>query len=220
MCYTPAMSATLAAAGFVLAYSLYKKRSKVCFLWALFAFYAGMELLQAVQYRTVNDCASNENRMLALVAFFYVLVQPFFWNLFAFKCRAPSQFQKGVFAAAMLLCIVMMVSFAMRLGNDTTHHSTDTYSGPLCTQKEGDSHLWWSWPIGGSTSMSANWFVYMMLWLVPMLFADGGLSTSAGLATGALLTWLMVRNKREFPATWCLFSIPFLILGWAVDMTA
>ncbi len=222
MCYSPTTSACLAAVSAVLAVRLYQQRDQTCFLWALFAFYAGMELLQTFQHRTVNQCDSKENQVLAFIAFLYVLVQPFFWNYYAWKCKSSTPFQRGVFVSAMALNFVMIISFLLRLGTAPAGESTplnDMLSGPLCTKQDDNQHLRWSWPIGPSVSGSATWFMYFALWFVPLLFADDGLALSGGIAAGAVITYLVVRNKQEFPAVWCIFSIPFLILGTVTSLS-
>ncbi len=148
-----------------------------------------------------------------------MLLQPFFWNYYAWKCKSSTPFQRGVFTLAMALNLVMITSFLLRYGNKQSEDNHDPWSGPLCTHKEPGQHLKWSWPIGPSQAGSATWFMYLALWFVPLLFANEGLAVSGGLAGGALITYLMVRDKQEFPAVWCIFSIPFLILGTAYNMT-
>lgn len=220
MCFSPEMSAALALLAAVLAVRLYHKRDKVCFLWALFAFYAGMELLQTLQHRTVNQCDTTENQVLAAVAFLYVIVQPLLWNYYAFKCRSPTPFQRGVFTVAMLLCAVMVVGFLQRWNTGTDSRGTDMLTGQLCTTKDEGEHLRWSWPLGVAGSTKSNWYMYFVLWFVPLLFAQGGPWISGGLAFGAAITYLMVNNKQTFPATWCFVSIPLLFAGYMAEYTS
>ncbi len=210
------MSGVFALLGAVLAYRLYLKRDKACFMWVLFAFYAGMEFLQFLQHRTLNQCSTKENQVLATVAFLYVVVQPFLWQYYAYRCHSKTPFQKGVFALSMLLSGVVAASFLLRWGTGTDSKGTDMMTGELCTKKD-DGHLYWQWPIGVSHMKVANWFMFMVVWFAPLIFfADGGVGI--GLAGGAVLSYALSKRSVEYPSTWCLMSLPLLLGGLALDL--
>lgn len=212
------MSGIFALLGAALAYRLYLQRDKTCFMWALFAFYAGMEFLQFLQHRTLNQCNSKENQFLTIVAFLYILVQPFLWNYFAFRCRAPTPFLKGVFSVSMVLCVLVAGSMGTRWGTGTDSKGTEFMTGELCTKRD-KGHLYWQWPIGLSNTHTANWFAFMLVWMAPLIFF-GQRSIGTSLAAGALLSYAISKNSAEFPSAWCLMSLPLLIGGFALDLHA
>lgn len=213
MCYSPQMSAAFAIIGLALALYFYRRRKQTCFLWAIFLFYAGMELLQTFQFKTLNQCDNKENQTLTLIAMVFVLVQPFLWNWYGYSCKSDNSFQRGVFTLGMVLSGLWIVGYLYRYGKWTKDDGEDMLQGPLCTRKEGDGHFFWSFPVSGDNTVSANFFMYLMIWFVPLFFGRGGVVTGLAFVTGAALAFVLSKDKRAFASTWCYLSIPILVMG-------
>ena len=218
MCYTPEMSAAFAIIGAVMTYYMYKRRDKMKFVWIIFLFYTLMEVLQTLQFRTLNKCSSAENQLLTQVALVFVIVQPLLWNYYFYTTKANNQFRRGVFTLGMVLSILWIVAYLMRYGGWEKGDGEDMMRGPLCTRKEGDEHFYWTFPMSKDHALTANFFMYLAIWFIPLFFSDDGASGAVWIVAGALLAYaLATRTKKArmtFASTWCYISVPLLIIGF------
>ena len=175
-----------------------------------------MEVLQTLQFRKLNECSSAENQLFTQVALFLVIVQPLLWNYYFYKCKSNTGFRKGVFTLGMILSILWIFSYMMRYGGWKKEDGEDMLRGPLCTRREGNSHFYWTFPMSKDHALSANFFMYIAIWFVPLFFSFEGFTSGAFMVAGALIAYVLAmankRAKMEFASTWCFISVPLLII--------
>ncbi len=213
MCYSPEMSASLAVLGACLTYRLYTTRRNDM-LWVVFLFYTLMEILQFFQYGTVNKCEDVRNKALTMVAFVFILVQPLLWNWYGYVSKSDTEFQKGVFAAGVVLSIIFILGMILQYGGYKKGDPDDVLTGPLCTHRKSSGHLYWKLPFSQFGSLSPSFFMWTAIIVGPMLFGPrGGVASTAFLA-GMALSYTMSRTRDEFPSVWCLMSLPLLATGY------
>lgn len=218
MCYSPQMSAAFAAIAFAISFYFYTHRKQNCFLWIIFLFYGLMEVLQTFQFRTLNQCANKENQLLTFIAMVFVIVQPFLWNWYGYTCRSSNSFQRGVFTLGMVLSVFWIIGYLFRFGKWRKEDGEDVLRGPLCTRKEGDGHFFWTFPVSKDNYISANFFMYLLIWFVPIAFGNGSIVSKFGSAIGITIGWLLAKKNKELASTWCYISVPLLVIG-LIDIT-
>lgn len=214
MCFSPTFSATFAIIGFIFSYYFYQRRKETCYLWAIFFFYALMETLQTFQFRTLNQCNNNENKILAFIALIFVVVQPFLWNWYGWRCRSQTKLQKTIFTLGMILGLIWIVVYLLGY-NANISEETGAIQGPLCTRKidKPGHHLYWTFPISNNY-IAILFAVYLMIWFIPMFFGKNGVTSGTYMVlTCALSYYFISKNSKEFASTWCLTSIPILAMG-------
>jgi hypothetical protein len=198
---------------------------RASFMYMVYGFYTLMELLQAVQYAFVNDCSSKWNVLLTEVAYVFIIVQPLIWNaVFYMKTRDDPE-DRNVFKLAMVLSLVWIAANVYsRISYDDDDASMNACGffnhSQTCTYRDTDkSHLYWRWKTRHLSDMTANYFMYLCLWIVPAIFVEStrssGIIIFLGMLIGIALTKFFGANSLEFPTIWCAISIPILIIGYA-----
>lgn len=224
MCFSPEMSGTFFLAGALATAYLYVHRKDYRpYTYVLVGFYTLMELLQTIQYFYVNQCGSNVNVFFTNVAYVFVLVQPFLWNLLYFL-RSKNCEERGIFRVAIALCCVWMAwSVTLRLAYKKERDNkyaicnalTDTKT---CTMREEGKHLYWKWTSAYVPGISAEYFMFMALWFVPALITKTERQTAIGLAFTAIFSIAFIHwyggRLDEFASTWCLTSVPFALCAF------
>lgn len=225
MCFSQKISATLFIIGLISTYIAYKSpRLRSKYMHILLAFYTLMELLQTVQYSYVNECNNKCNNYLTEVAYILVIVQPLLWN-YIFYLRARHKYRQ-IFITAMILSFVWILwNIYSRIDykNDDTATTTQTSifaSKKSCTYRDKDGeHLYWKWPSRNFKDLSANYFMYLCLWLLPILIDPdqwiSGLSLIISSLVGLFLT-LKYGKIEEFAAIWCYISIPTFLVNFII----
>ncbi len=217
MCFTQEMSAAFALIGSGLTYYFYKRQEKFCKIWLIFLFYTIMEWFQTIQFNSLNQCDSFENKFLTNIAMILVIVQPLLWNYYYYTCMADNDYRKGIFTLGIILSIVWIIGYLSRYGGWKPEDGEDLLRGPLCTRKEGKGHFYWTFPMGKDHALSANFFMYLIIWFVPLFFSKQGVGGAIWIIVGALISLLFtssnLRAKMEFASTWCFISIPLAIIG-------
>ena len=226
MCFSPKISAFFAFLGILgTAYSINNKSLMTLYTPYLVAFYTLMEILQTLQYRSVNKCDS-ENTFLTNCAYVLVIVQPLLWNtVFYLRNKGCN---RNVFLLAIILCIVWIAwNVSSRLMYDPTKHNEYNKCGifnreKTCTKRDGERHLYWTWTSAYIPDLTANYFMYFCIWFIPALLVASERIVIILLMITALVGYflnVLVGGKTiEFPSTWCYISIPFLLSslfqGW------
>lgn len=222
MCFSPKISFSFFIIGSVLAvYSYLTPILREYYMHILFAFYALMELLQTVQYKYVNQCSNPVNKLLTEIAYVLVIVQPLMWNI-VFYLRTKSKTGKTIFMLTIILFLVWMAAnISLRLGynGDNRLNKCGIFNNDTtCTKRDSStSHLYWQWTTAHYRDMTANYFMYFVLWFVPALLVNETMITSIGLIIGALAGLLLTIKYGvtivEFPSTWCFISVPLFLLA-------
>jgi len=223
MCFTPKLSASFSVAGIVatyLSYNIPELRKR--YLHIIIAFYTCMEILQTLQFYTINNCSNKFNIILTNVAFVLVIVQPLLWNTIAYFL-VNTEYEKGILMLGILLCILWILCYIFGriyyyIEGPTPCSKCVTFNedGNTCTKKEKGRHLYWTWSSSYLYGLNANYFMYFAIWFIPLLLAPSVRSIAIKLIftaiIGVLITWKINGTMIEFASTWCFISIPFLLI--------
>lgn len=218
MCYGPKMSASLFIVGLATAayVIIYNPKLRKTYIPMILLFYAGMELLQTVQYFVVNKCDDKLNYITTEIAYLLVIAQPLLWNFYFYLNSSPCE--KNIFKAAMLFAICwIMLNVASRVSH-TPQNALDKTSSLLagdqvCTKQKA-YHLYWEWTFANLGNFNANFVMYLLIWFVPALVSSQYM-VSIILILSALVSGVFVTMLKEpftFTSAWCYFSIPIVIL--------
>ena len=216
MCFSEKWSRTISILGVGLtSYRILNNYNIVGVLVPLF--YTVMEITQYYQYTVINQCNNSLN--INLTKFTWVLewIQPFMWNAIFFYWTKKN---KEVFKFTMVLSLIVFVCAMFRVFNNSTNKSIThelQVKGRNCSIK-GKKHIIWNNNAQTFYGLEPNWFVYIMLWFLPMLWITPlrtGIGTFIFQFMGIILTFMILGKKinDEFASTWCLISIPGIILS-------
>lgn len=250
MCYSQPLSAALAASGWgaVVWLSMVgsdrRRADPVPPLVGPLAFYALMETLQTIQYGVLDQCGTDVNYALTVMAHVLVVVQPCMWNLYRLaKARALVREAVGrgdaptvaaahramaVFGAAAGMSVVWALFFTARLlPTDVMPASrVATYGnlradeimvGPTVCTFGGPTHLAWTLPYEAKNGLEANLFTYLLLWFYPAIYEPRGAIKLTCWMAQVVLVNLTAGSIHELPTTWCALSVPILLLAFATD---
>lgn len=74
------------------------------------------------------------------------------------------------------------------------------------------SHLFWEWTVADFKDLSANMFMYLVLWFVPGLFSSKYFKPHIIVILSAYLGAVMSTGQQKiFTSLWCYISIPMMI---------
>jgi len=221
MCYNPPMAFTLFGIGVALsAYiKVFKPVLARTHIVMILVFYSLMELLQGVQYYWVNECSSKVNKYLTEVAYAFVVIQPFLWNLFFYLNSDGCE--KHIFKTAMVLSLLwVFFNVAARVTyknpgiDDQTPQMSVFASDKVCTRKKA-THLYWTWTSANFFDFTATYLFHLMFWFVPALLTRKHRMSSIILMASAVVSIMIGYALGEpftFTSAWCYVSIPVVIL--------
>jgi hypothetical protein len=175
-----------------------------------------MEILQFFQYKVVNQCDNQINKLLTIIGYLHICFQPLFANiwLFTFTTQPNFIFLYMAFFAGLLL--------ASRLLVFSEEDLCDGRNEPLCGKKtciySGDRHLAWNVRLRAA---GKYWFtpsigLHFFMWVIPMLTLFQIKPILAMLLTGPYLGYFFTTNIHEQPAIWCFTAIFQMIITFYV----
>lgn len=217
MCYSSEISFTFFAIGIVLFGYIYTAvpSLRITNVHWVVLFYTLMELLQTVQYWSVNECDRLVNYYLTEVAYLFVIVQPLMWNVYF--CQRSVGREKSIFitAIAMSACWMVVNLLSRMLYNPTYNPQTETHSvfagNRVCTRKM-QSHLYWEWTSYNLGDFTPSYLTYLMLWFIPG-FTSSHYKTNLVSASLAVIGAIMTYHAGEpfiFASAWCYISVPMM----------
>jgi len=177
-------------------------------------YFSLMEILQYFQYKVINNCNSNINKLLTNIGYIHICFQPLFVNfwLFAFTKTPNFIFLYMSFFAGLLL--------ATRLFYVTNDELCDVKNEPLCGAKtcsvSGEKHIAWNIRL---RAPGKYWFtpsigLHFFMWVIPALVIFQLKPLIALILTGPYLAFLITNNKNEQPAVWCYTSIAQMFITY------
>ncbi|MBS0126592.1 DUF5765 domain-containing protein [Thetidibacter halocola] len=189
---------------------------------ATLAFFTLMEALQVGGYWVIDQCGTAENRIVTLLSYVHIAVQPIFINAFAMAI-APRPVSAGMrrvvyalaaLATAMLLFRLAPVSWAGQC------QPGDVLCGPFLCTRSGTWHLAWEVPLndlwGGVSGLfgDAIQFPSYMIAVFVLPLAYGAWRFALfHLTFGPVLASLLTTDPNEMPAIWCLTSIALVLVA-------
>ena len=195
-------------------YRSYNKYSPSAIFIAIF--YTIMELTQYFQYKVINQCDNKINQNLTKFTWFLEWVQPVMWNIIYYY-RSDSN--KDVFKCTIVLSLIVSITGLLRVFNTSKNKSVThelQVNGRNCTL-QGKNHLLWNNNAQTFYGYEPNWFACLLLWFIPMLWITPfkvGLLTFFYHFIGLFVSYLILGRKfnDELNSTWCLISIPGILI--------
>ena len=177
-------------------------------------YFSLMEILQFFQYKVINDCNNNINKLLTNIGYIHICFQPLFVNiwLFAFTKNPNFIFLYLSFFAGLLL--------ATRLFYVSDDELCDAKNEPLCGEKtcaiSGEKHIAWNIRL---RAPGKYWFtpsigLHFFMWVIPAIVIFQLKPLIALILTGPYLGILLTNNKNEQPAVWCYTSIAQMFITY------
>lgn len=183
--------------------------------------YSIMEITQYLQYRVINDCKNKWNVRLTYFTWILQWIQPLMWNFVWYSTTTEN---KEVFKFTMLFSIVIfvlgMVRMVYSLEPKFVKRPELQSSERTCTLY-GMNHLKWKNKTGHFKGLEPNWFSYLIMWFLPLLWLRpirSSLMYLFSFSFGIFVSLYMSNFALtdEFPSVWCLFSIPLLISYYVI----
>lgn len=215
MCWNGQASTALAAAGIAGAAYAALKREPVA-LWGCLLYFSSMEVLQAVSYTVLNQCANPLNQVLTLLGYLHITFQPFFINAVALYF-VPKDVASRVAPFAYTACFIGAIAMLLQLYPFAWAGACEV-GRPLCGKMlctvSGEWHLAWLVPTNGiGNSLAQNTWLGqgfpaypLTAFILPCLYGSWRFILFSYVA-GPFAAHLTTSNINEWPAVWCLFSI-------------
>jgi len=219
MCWSGEASAVLASVGFGTAgYSAYQGEPRD--LWLPLVYFAGMELLQAVTYVYINQCATPHNQILTYLGYLHITFQPFFVNMVAMYF-IPERIKLRIGPWVYFICALGSLGILLKMypfpWARLCMRGYEGFCGAIACSLSGDWHIAWQLPLNGLMSNYPDN-------LIPFQFGLHGFSYFAvsfflplaygswrfvlfHLVVGPILADILTRHPNEHAAVWCLLSI-------------
>jgi len=215
MCFSEKWSLNLSIFGILLtSYRIFNKYSIVSLVPTVL--YTIMEITQYLQYKVINQCDNKINQNLTKFTWILQWIQPLMWNtIYLYVTKS----NKGVFKFCMVLSFIVFITGLLRVFNYSKKKSIThelQVKGRNCTLK-GDKHLMWNNNAQTFYGLEPNWFVYLLLWFVPILWVTPfklGLELFLAQLSLFILTLLIIgKVDDQVASTWCLLAIPGTAVG-------
>ncbi len=215
MCFSEEWSRNLSILG--IAISSYRYANNYSILAQIpTCFYTIMEITQYLQYKVVDQCDNKINQYLTMFTWVLEWIQPLMWNIIYFYITKSN---KEVFKFCIALSVMVFIAGMLRVFNFSDKKSVThelQVKGRNCTIS-GDKHLAWNNNAQTFYGLEPNWFVYLMLWFIPILWVTPfklGLQIFIFNVSLLLLTIFIIgRIDDQLASTWCLLSIPGIAAG-------
>jgi hypothetical protein len=211
MCFSENLSLTIGISGILLSIYLYPKNKYASIGIGYFAL---MEILQYFQYKVINQCDNNYNKLLTNIGYIHICFQPLFINIWLFAFTKNPNFTflyLSFFAGLLLASRILFVKDA---------ELCDGNNEPLCGKKtcsfSGNKHIAWNIRL---RAPGKHWFtpsigLHFFMWVIPVLTIFQLKPLLAMLLTGPYIAAFITNNIHEQPAIWCYTSIAQMILTY------
>ena len=216
MCFSEQWSLNLSILGLLLtSFRIYNKYPIYSVIIALF--YTIMELTQYFQYKVIDQCDNKINQNLTKFTWFLEWIQPLMWNIIYYYRHDVN---KDVFKFTITLSFIIFIGGLLRVFNYSKNKSKThelQVKGRNCSIK-GKKHIAWNNNAQTFYGLEPNWFSVIIIWFLPMFWIkpfNVGIFTFIFNLSAIILTYIIIGNKinDEGSSTWCLISIPGLILS-------
>ena len=211
MCFSEQMSLVIGITGLLAGVYFYKKNIYAAIGIGYFAL---MEILQYFQYKVINECNNDYNKLLTNIGYLHICFQPLFINIWLFAFIKKPNF------IYLYMCFFAGLLLASRLLWVKDDELCDTKNEPLCGPNtcaySGERHIAWNLRLRAA---GKNWFtpsigLHFFMWVVPALTILQVKPLLALLLTGPYLGFLLTNNIHEQPAIWCYTGIGQMLITY------
>lgn len=223
MCWSGAVSATLAVAGTAGAVYFYRKGEPKALCVSLL-YFTLIEFLQTWSYLVVDECQNPANVLATTLSYLHVSLQPFFFNALALHFIPEGPRRKiqpvvyslcAVASAAMLVRIMPLDwdRYCYQIAYYVPFMKFLVYQVPFCGVETCSTSG--SWHIEWAIKAGYNWYLdrayFYTAFLLPLLYGSWR-AVLYGLVAGPGLALLTSSSANEFAAVWCLYSVGLILL--------
>lgn len=220
MCWNAPVSLAIGAAGIATA-GVAHARGESKMITAPLVFFSLMELLQYASYWYIGACTLQANTLLTQISYVHIAFQPIFMNMVMMYSAPPISIRIRTIVFA--LCGVSTIAMLIKIVPTGAQHlcaAGETLCGPMWCSVQGNWHLAWSvpqysFPLPGDTFA---FYYFPAVFLLPFLYRAGWTSIAVFMSGPPLAYVLTSGNALEWPAVWCLYSIPIIIYTFVVTV--
>ena len=188
-------------------------------------FYAAMELLQAFNYRVIDQCGNPYNEVFTVVSYFHILLQPFVMSFYSLHFL-PDFLRKKVQVPVYILCFIAFFVFTLKLYPFSWAGVCVPGYEPLCGQPlcsySGKIHIAWKLPLNQILSNPIDFIttkgphgiyflIHFFYFVLPLIYGSWRIAF-ASYALGPFLVRFISYDPNESPAIWCTLGIGMLIV--------
>ena len=211
MCFSENMSLAIGVTGIISSLYFYKKN---IYASIGIGYLALMEILQYFQYKVINECNNDYNKLLTNLGYIHICFQPLFFNIWLFA------FAKNPNYNILYMSIFAGLLLASRLFFVKDGELCDYKNEPLCGKKtcavSGEKHIAWNIRL---RAPGKYWFtpsigLHFFMWAIPSLTMFQLKPFLALLLTGPYLGYILTSNINEQPAIWCYTAIGQMLLTY------
>jgi len=205
------MSLAIGVTGIISSLYFYKKN---IYASIGIGYLALMEILQYFQYKVINECNNDYNKLLTNLGYIHICFQPLFFNIWLFA------FAKNPNYNILYMSIFAGLLLASRLFFVKDNELCDYKNEPLCGKKtcavSGEKHIAWNIRL---RAPGKYWFtpsigLHFFMWAIPSLTMFQLKPFLALLLTGPYLGYILTSNINEQPAIWCYTAIGQMLLTY------
>lgn len=211
MCFSEQMSLVIGMTGLLSGVYFYKKNIYAAIGIGYFAL---MEILQYFQYKVINECNNDYNKLLTNIGYLHICFQPLFVNIWLFAFIKKPNF------IYLYMCFFAGLLLASRLlwvkDDELCDNKNEPLCGPNTCAYSGERHIAWNLRLRAA---GKNWFtpsigLHFFMWVVPALTILQVKPLLALLLTGPYLGFLLTNNIHEQPAIWCYTAIGQMLITY------
>jgi uncharacterized protein DUF5765 len=210
MCWSAGASIAATAIGGVATVYAAKKNVPKIRTFTL-GFFTLMELLQAVSYLWIDQCATTGNVWVTYLSFLHISFQIPVISAFTLS-YASEKMRKKWFKPIMIISsaatVLMLAKLLVPLIPNIPPQWLCVLTEPLCGTKactyKGDWHLAWELPLWGL--YPSLYLYYIPVFILPILYGCWRVALYM-FVVGPMIAFSITTNYDEAPAIWCLFSI-------------
>ena len=221
MCWSVEASVGMVAIGAIAATVTYRRGDPPP-IWLTLGFFTIMEALQVAGYSVVDQCGTPSNKLVTVLSYLHIAIQPFFINVFAMELVpdvVKRRVQTWVFAACAVSSFAMLAQILPAPQFGACQPGSALCADRWCTVS-GDWHIAWDVPYNGLLVRVERIFgiysgfpTYMATaFILPLIYGAWRFVIVHAVA-GPILAANLTTNPNEMPAIWCLFSIAILLIS-------
>lgn len=178
--------------------------------------YTIMEITQYYQYKVIDQCNNKRNVYLTYFTWILEWIQPLMWNFVWYSMTTKN---KDIFKFTMLYSLIIFVLGIVRLFysfNPQFKKRPEIQSSNRTCTTSGNVHLKWENRTGHFKGLEPNWFAYLIMWFLPLLWlrpAKRAVSYALAFSLGILASFVSTNFKwtDEIPSMWCFLSFPGIL---------